>query len=186
MSSASVPIVPDVDERQLNRELSWLDFNARVLALADDDRGAAARTGEVLRHLLVQPRRVLPGAGGGAEGPGGGGHRAAHARRAHAGPAADRDQRPGGGARAGAGGAATSTGWCRRCAPPAWSCIGWDDLDEDDRKYLVEVFEHRIFPVLTPLAVDPGHPFPYISNLSLNLAVLVRDPESDERVASPG
>jgi polyphosphate kinase len=57
----------------------------------------------------------------------------------------------------------------------------WEGLDEEDRKYLVEEFEHRIFPVLTPLAVDPGHPFPYISNLSLNLAVVVRDPETDER-----
>ncbi|MBW3581026.1 MAG: RNA degradosome polyphosphate kinase [Actinobacteria bacterium] len=57
----------------------------------------------------------------------------------------------------------------------------WDELDDDDRKYLVEVFENQIFPVLTPLAVDPGHPFPYISNLSLNLAVMVRDPDSAER-----
>ena len=57
----------------------------------------------------------------------------------------------------------------------------WDDLDEDDEKFLVETFEQRIFPVLTPLAVDPGHPFPYISNLSLNLAVLLRDPVTAER-----
>ncbi|HEX9258713.1 MAG TPA: polyphosphate kinase 1, partial [Acidimicrobiales bacterium] len=57
----------------------------------------------------------------------------------------------------------------------------WVDLDEDDRKHLVEVFEQRIYPVLTPLAVDPSHPFPYISNLSLNLAVMVTDPERGER-----
>jgi polyphosphate kinase len=57
----------------------------------------------------------------------------------------------------------------------------WDSLDDDDREYLVEVFEERIFPVLTPLAVDPGHPFPYISNLSLNLAVSVLDPGTGER-----
>ena len=56
----------------------------------------------------------------------------------------------------------------------------WEDLDDDDREYLVEVFHERIFPVLTPLAVDPGHPFPYISNMSLNLAVRVRDPKSGE------
>ena len=57
----------------------------------------------------------------------------------------------------------------------------WADLDEDDEKFLVEAFEERIFPVLTPLAVDPGHPFPYISNLSLNLAVIVRDPDEGDR-----
>ncbi|MDP1805613.1 MAG: polyphosphate kinase, partial [Acidimicrobiales bacterium] len=57
----------------------------------------------------------------------------------------------------------------------------WDSLDDDDREYLVDVFHRRIFPVLTPLAVDPGHPFPYISNLSLNLAVSVRDPGNGAR-----
>jgi polyphosphate kinase len=50
------------------------------------------------------------------------------------------------------------------------------DLSKSDRALLGEVFQERIFPVLTPLAVDPAHPFPYISNLSLNLAVMVRDP----------
>ncbi len=49
-------------------------------------------------------------------------------------------------------------------------------LDAKDRAYLRSEFDARIFPVLTPLAVDPAHPFPYISHLSLNLAVLVRDP----------
>ena len=53
----------------------------------------------------------------------------------------------------------------------------WSDLSEIDQKELTELFERQIFPVVTPLAVDPGHPFPYISNLSLNLAVLVHDPE---------
>ncbi|HEX3426149.1 MAG TPA: polyphosphate kinase 1 [Acidimicrobiales bacterium] len=57
----------------------------------------------------------------------------------------------------------------------------WDALDEDDRGYIEAVFEERIFPVLTPLAVDPSHPFPYISNLSLNLAVIVSDPVTHER-----
>ena len=56
-----------------------------------------------------------------------------------------------------------------------------DELDDDERSWLKNVFDERIFPVLTPLAVDPGHPFPYISNLSLNLAVIVRDPVAGER-----
>ncbi len=57
----------------------------------------------------------------------------------------------------------------------------WSSLDDDDRSYLVEVFHREIFPVLTPLAVDPGHPFPYISNLSLNLVVAVGDPVTGEQ-----
>jgi polyphosphate kinase len=57
----------------------------------------------------------------------------------------------------------------------------WESLDDGDRSSMEKVFQERIFPVLTPLAVDPGHPFPYISNLSLNLAVIVRDPVTGER-----
>jgi polyphosphate kinase len=57
----------------------------------------------------------------------------------------------------------------------------WTSLGADDRAWASRVFHERIFPVLTPLAVDPGHPFPYISNLSLNLAVTVRDPSGGER-----
>ena len=58
---------------------------------------------------------------------------------------------------------------------------GWEQIGDDDRAFLGEVFDTRIFPVLTPLAVDPGHPFPHISSLSLNLAVLVRNPRTGER-----
>ena len=54
--------------------------------------------------------------------------------------------------------------------------LHWEELSEDDTLRLREYFRDRIFPVLTPLAVDPAHPFPYISGLSLNIAVIVRDP----------
>ncbi|WP_267383327.1 polyphosphate kinase 1 [Cyanobacterium sp. uoEpiScrs1] len=54
--------------------------------------------------------------------------------------------------------------------------INYVDLDQEQRSYLHQYFNNYIFPVLTPLAVDPSHPFPYISNLSLNLAVVVREP----------
>ena len=59
--------------------------------------------------------------------------------------------------------------------------VSFESLDDDDRTWVEHMFAERIFPVLTPLAVDPGHPFPYISNLSLNLAVIVRDPVGGER-----
>jgi polyphosphate kinase len=58
--------------------------------------------------------------------------------------------------------------------------IRWDDLSDDERSYVSRIFSDRIFPVLTPLAVDPSHPFPYISGLSLNLAVIVKNPKSSE------
>jgi polyphosphate kinase len=57
----------------------------------------------------------------------------------------------------------------------------WTDLSKAQRAELREVFETRVFPVLTPLSVDPAHPFPYISDLSLNLAVVVRDPDTGVR-----
>ncbi|MGH9105755.1 MAG: polyphosphate kinase 1 [Acidimicrobiales bacterium] len=59
--------------------------------------------------------------------------------------------------------------------------VPWSSLGPADMAYAESVFESQMFPVLTPLGVDPGHPFPYISNLSLNLAVMVRDPQGGER-----
>jgi polyphosphate kinase len=59
--------------------------------------------------------------------------------------------------------------------------LRWDELNEDERDRMHQLFEDRIFPVLTPLAVDPSHPFPYISGLSVNLAVLVRNPDTGAR-----
>jgi polyphosphate kinase len=60
--------------------------------------------------------------------------------------------------------------------------LNYIDLTEKQQKYLDNYFNEQIFPVLTPLAVDPSHPFPYISNLSLNLAVLVKNPETEEEL----
>jgi polyphosphate kinase len=57
--------------------------------------------------------------------------------------------------------------------------LRWDDLDDDEQKHLQDFFKSNVFPVLTPLAVDPSHPFPYISGLSLNLAVVMRNPRTD-------
>jgi polyphosphate kinase len=64
--------------------------------------------------------------------------------------------------------------------------LRWDDLKPAERRHLVEEFDRRIFPVLTPLAVDPAHPFPFISNLSLSLAVAVRSPGPPGRPGNAG
>ena len=58
--------------------------------------------------------------------------------------------------------------------------IHWNELLEDERNYVSKLFRERIYPVLTPLAVDPSHPFPYISGLSLNLAVILKNPNTNE------
>ncbi|RMG14175.1 MAG: polyphosphate kinase 1 [Cyanobacteria bacterium J055] len=60
--------------------------------------------------------------------------------------------------------------------------LDYIDLDPEQRTYLQNYFEERIFPVLTPLAVDPSHPFPHISNLSLNLAVVVQNPDTEKEL----
>ncbi len=70
------------------------------------------------------------------------------------------------------------------------SVVRWAELAPSEQEQLHEMFLAQIFPVLTPLAVDPAHPFPYISGLSLNLAVVVRNPKTEKehfaRVKIPG
>ncbi len=60
--------------------------------------------------------------------------------------------------------------------------VDWEKLTQTEIEYINKIFTQRIFPVLTPLAVDPSHPFPYISGLSLNLAVLVKQPDTNEEL----
>ncbi len=67
-----------------------------------------------------------------------------------------------------------------RLAEHGLALLSLEETDDDERQHLTLFFEEQVFPVLTPLAVDPGHPFPYISNLSLSLAVEVQDPETGE------
>ena len=60
--------------------------------------------------------------------------------------------------------------------------LNYVDLNQEQRTFINQFFEDYIFPVLTPLAVDPSHPFPYISNLSLNLAVVLKDPHIENEL----
>ena len=167
----------EFDDRFLDRELSWLRFNQRVLELAEDTRPAAAGAGPVPGDLRQQPRRVLHGAGGRPQASDRGRCRRPRGVRADAarGARPDLEHR----LRA----VARHARVFRDDIMPALGehgieLVRWDDLDADEQKHCKKLFKQRIFPVLTPLAVDPAHPFPYISGLSLNLAVIVRNPKT--------
>jgi polyphosphate kinase len=170
-----------VPHRYLNRELSWLDFNERVLALAEEastpllerakflaifagnlDEFYMVRVAGLMRQLAagLAMSRASDGLTTSEQLP--------RIRERVAG-LADRHAR------------VFSEQLLPALAAAGVRVTRWDDLSPIHRSSLEATFTERIFPVLTPLAVDPGHPFPYISNLSLNLAVMVEDPETRRR-----
>jgi polyphosphate kinase len=170
---------PDGEVRFLNRELSWLQFNERVLALAEDrsqpllERAKflaifAANLDEFFQVRVAGLKEQLAAevTGSGADGMGPSEQLTAIDEIVAG--LAERHARV----------------FAEEVAPELAErgvrLADWEELDDDDRAWLDEVFDERIFPVLTPLAVDPAHPFPYISNLSLNLAVVVRDHDDRE------
>jgi polyphosphate kinase len=172
--------VPDDERRFLNRELSWLDFNERVLAVAEDAGVPLLERAKFLAifgqnldefyMVRVAGLKDQVAAGLGRSSPDG--MSPAEQLGAIRDKVADLVARQ-------------SKAFLGEVVP-GLDAVGirlsdWESLDDDDREHLVRVFEEQIFPVLTPLAVDPGHPFPYISNLSLNLALIVRDPSTAER-----
>src|SRR3954464_965428 len=183
LSDAVVHVDDLPDDRFSNRELSWLAFNERVLALAEDESQPLL---ERLKFLAIfasnldefymvriaglkrradmglqvrsadglSPREVL----------------AALAKRTR--ELVDRHAR------------CFQDSVRPRIEAEGIHIRRWEDLDDEERGRLAAYFEAKVFPVLTPLAVDPSHPFPYISGLSLNLAVLVRNPvDSVQRFA---
>ena len=166
--------VPRGGDRLLNREL-WLEFNARVLDLAADP-GVPLLERAVLLHLLGQPGRVLHGARRRPHGSVAAGIASAR-RRPNADGELSRDPR----ARARADGppvAPLEPGASSRRSPSTAAIAQVDECQEKERNELEKRFDREIYLVLTPLAVGPGQPFPYISGLSNSLAVLVRDPET--------
>jgi polyphosphate kinase len=184
--------VPDQDSLFLNRELSWLDFNARVLSEAEEaetpllerlkfvgifesnlDEFFMKRVGGLKQQLASNVRELSPD------------NRTPRQQLAEI----DRRVRPL---------LARERRLLHRELLPALKAhaleiVRWHDLKSGERRHLSEEFEKKLFPLLTPLAVDPAHPFPFISNLSLSLAVAVREPEELEdaevrfaRVKVPG
>ncbi|MFL2001396.1 MULTISPECIES: RNA degradosome polyphosphate kinase [unclassified Microbacterium] len=162
------------ENRYLDRELSWLAFNQRVLELAEDptlptleranflaifasnlDEFFMVRVAGLARRILTglavptnvgrAPQEVLADISADA-----------HALQLRHAAAWNDLVRP----------ALSDSGI---------DVVTWDSLEDGDRETLTEYFQTQVFPVLMPLAVDPAHPFPYISGLSLNLAIRVRN-----------
>jgi len=170
-------------QRFTNRELSWLEFGARLLDLAEDERVPLLERVKFLaifsegldEFFQVRVAGLKDQVDAGLRARSADGLRPRETLRAI-------------GVRVSELVARQSHIFVDEIAPELAAAgirlSEWSSLDDDDRDYLVDVFERQIFPVLTPLSVDPGHPFPYISNLSLNLIVRVGDPVTgEERVA---
>ena len=180
MDPVAEHLVPDDPARFVNRELSWLDFDARVLESASDPRVPLlerAKFCAIFSQNLDEFFQVR--VAGLAD------QLVAKVGRVSADGKTPTDQLRAIAVRVGELVDRMEHLFLDEIVPALAEkgvvFSSWHQLDDDDRKYLVEEFETRIFPVLTPLAVDPGHPFPYISSLSLNLAVVLRDPSTDER-----
>jgi polyphosphate kinase len=171
------PGSPD-EVRYLNRELSWVQFNERVLALAEDPELELLERAKFLAIFQSNLDEFFQVRVSGLKE-----QVAAEVAGRNADAISPADQLAAIDELVTILSRRHSTIF-RRDLVPGLAEAGvrftdWSDLDTADRDHLVGIFEERIFPVLTPLAVDPAHPFPYISDLSMNLAVLVRDPSSD-------
>jgi polyphosphate kinase len=177
---APQPVPPDapLDHPALyfNRELSWIDFNWRVLQMARDPRtpllerirflGITAQNLDGFVRKRVGGLKRQAAAGVTSLSPDG---RTPEEQLALVGASIRRQY------------AALGTTWREQLAPVAADEIGMkvcdlDDLDAEQKAQLETHFRKNIFPILTPLAVDPGRPFPFISNMSLSLAVVLRHP----------
>jgi len=176
----AAPARPFHDPRfYFNRELSWLSFNDRVLQLAEDASApllervkfAAIFTSNLDEFFMIRVAGVHDQIDAGLAEPGADGRTPSQtlddirARVAHL------TQRQ----------VACVEGELRPAMAEHGICsVSWESVDAEGQASLTERFRRQIFPVLTPLAVGLGRPFPYISNLSLSLAVLVRDPENGQ------
>jgi polyphosphate kinase len=165
----------------LNRELSWLDFNERVLQLAEDERVpllervkfCAIYTTNLDEFYMVRVAGLRDQIDAGVEQRGQDGRVPSETIALIRERALELGQRL----------TDCFEGRLRGAlADENIHVVGVRELDEERRAELARHFQKTIFPALTPLAVAPGRPFPYISNLSLSLAVLVRDPLTDQTV----
>jgi polyphosphate kinase len=165
----------------LNRELSWLDFNERVLQLAEDEdipllermKFCAIYTTNLDEYFMVRVAGLQDQIDAGVENPSQDGRTPSETMgmiRERVLELSARQSR------------CFEDRLRNELGEHEVRIVSIESLDEQQRAYLARHFRRVIFPALTPLAVAPGRPFPYISNLSLSLAVLVRDPVTQETV----
>ncbi len=166
--------------RYINRELSWLDFDARVLALAKDPERPLLERVRFLSIFVANLDEFFQVRVSGLLE-----QREAGINQATPDGMTPAEQLVGIRARVSALMQEVHHLYTDVFVPELEKAgirmVAWGELDGEPRAWLTDVFNERIFPVLTPLSVDPAHPFPYISSLSLNLAVLVRDPTTGGR-----
>ena len=171
----------DNDTVFLNRELSWLAFNARVLQLASDAdvplleqvRFLSIFSSNLDEFFQVRVSGLFDQAAAGVTTPSPDGRlpgeQLSIVRDVVRSLVAEQERR-------------LVRSIVPQLAAEGIELVNWPDLSDVERPRLADHFRDRIFPILTPLAVDPGHPFPYVSDLSLNLAVVVRDPVDDREL----
>ncbi len=179
--AAALSALPE--DRFLNRELSWLEFGARLLELASDDRIPLLERVKFLAIFSEGLDEFFQVRVAGLED-----QVAAGLRTRSPDGLSPRQQLVAITGRAHELVTRQSTIFSEQVAPGLEAAgmvmSDWHTLDHDDRAHLDDVFNRLIFPILTPLAVDQGHPFPYISDLSLNLVVRVVNPVTgEERIA---
>jgi polyphosphate kinase len=184
MQRVAAPLVTALDDPSLyfNRELSWLEFNRRVLEEAQDPSVPLLERVKFLAIFESNLDEFFMVRVGGLQQKVQAG--IAYGSGADRMPVKEQLERIG--------------QTVRQMTEQAYHCLmddvrpaldregivlrGFKDLTEADRRHLGEVFRREVFPVLTPLAIDPGHPFPHLLNKSLNLAVVLRRPGHDENL----
>jgi len=178
LAESELTPMPLPSDRFLDRELSWIAFNDRVLQLAEDPttplleraRFLAIVTSNMDEFFMVRVaglrRRIATGIA--VRAASGLTPRELHAQVLKASRALQERQAE-----------FYREQLLPRLALEEIRVPAWDELSPQERQEATAFFRSRVFPVLTPLAVDPSHPFPYISGLSLNLAVIVRNPDNE-------
>jgi polyphosphate kinase len=162
-------------DRYLDREQSWVRFNQRVLELAEDEtvpllervRFLAIFATNLDEFFMVRVAGLMRRMVAGFPVEGAGSQMAVHVLRNTLAGAGELTTRH----------AAVFTELIQpELADHGIEVLRWKELSQSERDDLTDLFRNRIYPVLTPLVVDPAHPFPFISGLSLNLAVTLADP----------